>query len=172
MADGRTQWEREQRRLTREIEQKQRAEERARIAAEKERQRQYAAKRKATAEKKTAQLAHTFEELESILRTGLQRPGRFDVTSLYHKSHAPELKLGALASPVPEPEFVAPRTPGIVSRLFGGQKRYQQDLEVAQQRHQEQLAAAQHQERERQHQVAAKQREHEAAVRRIQAESQ
>lgn len=91
MADGRTQWERAQRRLAREIEQKQRAEERARIAAEKEQQRRYAEQRKAAAEKKTAQLAHAFEELEGILRTGLQRPGRLDVTSLYRKPHAPEL---------------------------------------------------------------------------------
>lgn len=169
MADGRTQWEREQRRLAREIEQEQRAEERARVAAEKERQRQYAEKRKATAEKKTAQLARTVEELEGILRTGLQRPGRLDVTSLYRKPRTPELKL---PPPVPEPEFVAPLAPGIVSRLFGGQKRYQRDLEVAQQRHQEQLAAAQHQERERQRQEAAKRQEHEATIRRIQAESQ
>lgn len=172
MADGRTQWEREQRRLAREIEQEQRAEERARNADEKERQRQYAAERKTTAEEKTAQLARTIEELETILRSGLRRPGRLDVTSLYRESRVPELKLGALEPRIPEPEFVAPPAPGMFSKLFGGQGRYERDLEAARQGHQEDLAAAQRAERDRQRQVAAKQQEHETTVQRIQAESQ
>lgn len=172
MGDGRTQWERDQQRLAREIEREQRAEERAQLAAEKERQRQYVEKRKATAEKKTAQLTRTVEELTTILRTGLQRPGRLDVRSLRRERRAPELKLGALASPVPAPEFVAPPEPGMLSRFFGGRERYQRELEAAEKYYQEALAAAQQQEHERQRQVAARQQEHEDIVRRIQTESQ
>ena len=174
MADGRTQWERNQQRLAREIEREQRAEERAQIAAEKGRQRQYAAERKAAAEKKTAQLARTVEELENILRAGLRRPGRLDITSLRREPRIPELKLGILTSPypIPVPEFVVPHAPGMLSRFFGGQGRYQRDLEAAEKRYQKELAAAQQREHERQRQIAAKQQEQEAIVRRIQAESQ
>lgn len=172
MADGRTQWEREQRRLAREAEREQRAEERAQAAAEKERQREYAAQRKAAAEKETAQLARTVEELEMILRSGLLRPGRLDITSLYRTPRTPELKLGALESRIFEPEFVPPLAPGKLSKLFGGQGRYERELEAARQRHQDDVAAAQRAERDRQRQVAAKQQEHEATVRRLQAESQ
>lgn len=172
MADGRTQWEREQQRLAREIEREQRAEERARVAAEKERQRQHIAELKATAEQKTAQLARTVDELEAILRTGLGRPGRLDVTSMYRKPRVPKLKLGALEFRVPEPEFAPPPEPGMVSRLFGGQGRYQRKLEAARQRYQDELAAAQQAEHDRQRQVVAKRREHEAAVQSINAEAQ
>jgi restriction system protein len=172
MADGRTQWEREQQRLAREAEREQRAEERARIADEKEQQRQYAALRKATAEKKTAQLARTVEELETILRSGLRRPGRLDITSLYRTPNVPELELGALESRIFEPEFVPPLAPGALSKLFGGQGRYERELEVARQRHQNDLAAAQRAECDRLRQVAAKRREREATIRHLQAESQ
>lgn len=172
MADSYSQWEREQRRLAREAEREQRDEERARAAAEKERQRQHVAERKATAEQKTAQLARTVEELKGILLAGLGRPGRLDVTSLYRKPRVPELKLGALEARIPEPEFVAPPEPGMVSRIFGGQGRYQRDMEEARQRYQNDLALAERAERDRQRQVAAKQYEHEAVVQRVHAETQ
>jgi restriction system protein len=172
MANSYSQWEREQRRLAREAEREQREEERARVAAEKERQRQLVAARKATAEQKTAQLAQTVEELERILQAGLGRPGWLDITSLYRKPRVPKLKLGALEARIPEPEFVAPPEPGTVSRLFGGQGRYQRELEEARQRYQNDLALAQRMERDRQLQVAAKEQEHEAAVQRAQAEVQ
>lgn len=172
MADSYRQWEREQQRLAREAERERRDEERARDTAEKERQRQYVAEQKATAEQKTAQLARTIEELEGILLAGLGRPGRLDVTSMYRKPRIPGLKLGALEVPIPEPEFVGPPEPGMVSRLFGGQGRYQRDLEEARQRYQDELAAAQRAERDRQRQVAAKLYEHEAVVQRVHEEAQ
>jgi restriction system protein len=172
MVDGHTQWEREQRRLAREAEREQRAVERVQAADEKEQQRQYVAQRKAMAEEKTAQLARTVEELETILRAGLQQPGRLDITALYHTPHVPELKLGALASPIFEPEFVPPLAPGKLSKLFGGQGRYEQELETARQRHQDDVAAAQRAERDRLRQVAANQQEYDATVERVHAESQ
>jgi hypothetical protein len=107
MADGRSQWEREQQRLAREVERQQRLQERAQIAAEKEQQRQHIAARKTAAEQKTAQLAETVEKLGTILRAGLTRPGRFDITDLYQQPRIPQLRLGNLAFPVPEPEFIA-----------------------------------------------------------------
>lgn len=82
------------------------------------------------------------------------------------------LKLGSLEVPIPEPEFIRPPEPGVASRLFGGQKRYQRDLEEAWGRYQAELAAAQRAERDRQRQVAAKQYEHEAVGQRAHAETQ
>lgn len=172
MADGYSQWERDQLYIEGEIEKEQRAEKRARDAAEKERQQQYVEKRKATAKKKTAQLARAVDELESILRTGLQQPGRLDVTSLYREPKFPELKLGDLASPIPEPEFVAPDPPGLLSRFLGGGRRYDECLQDAWEDYERDLAVARRAERTRQREVAAKRHEHEAAVQHIREECQ
>jgi restriction system protein len=172
MADSYTQWERDQRRIEREIEQQQRAEKRAQDAAARERQKQYVEKRKVTAKKKTAQLVRAVEELESILRTGLQQPGRLDVISLYREPQLPELKLGDLASPIPEPEFVGPDPPGRLSRLLGGGRRYDQYLQDVWEDYENDLAAARRAEDKRQHKVAAKRQEHEATVQRIREEYQ
>lgn len=172
MADSYTQWERDQLRLQGEIEKEQRAEKRARDAAERERQQQYVEKRKATAKKKTAQLARTVEELESILRAGLQRSGRLDVISLYREPQLPELKLGDLASPIPEPEFVAADPPGRLSRFLGGGRRYDQYLQDVWEHYENALEAAKRAEGKRQRQVAAKRREHKATIQRIHEECQ
>lgn len=171
MTDGRAAWEREQQRLAGQIEREQRAEERAWVAAEKERLRQYAAERKATAERKTARLSRRVEELQTILQAGLRHSGRLDFASLRRQPRLPELNLGVLTSPVPLPELLAPPPPGVVSRLLGGRRRYERELDAANQRYQNALAMAQQQERERQRQVAVKIIQHDAEVRRIQEEA-
>jgi len=172
MTDSYRQWERDQLRLQDEIEKEQRAEQRARDSAEKEQWQQYVEKRKASAKEKTAQLAQTVEELESILRNGLQQPGRFDVTSLYREPQVPKLKLGTLASPIPEPEFVTPDPPGLLSRFLGGGRRYDQYFQLAREDYENELAAARRAERTRQREVAAKRQEHEVTVQRIREECQ
>jgi len=130
---GLSEWERRQRAAAREAERQAREAERSRVAAEKERQRRYVESRHAQAGQKTAELTQVVDALESLLRRGLNRSARIDLRALRKRVSVPPLDLGALATPVARPNWddFAPRTPGAISRAFGGQSRYERELAVA-----------------------------------------
>lgn len=165
---GRAEWERRQRQAAREAERQLREAQRAQAAAEKERQQRYLESRHAQAEQKTADLARVVEKLQSLLRQGLNRAARIDLRTLRQRAAVPPLDLGALATPVPRPDWddFAPSAPGPLSRAFGGQGRFERRLAIARDAFEREVTARDAREVERQRQVADARRDH---ARRVQA---
>jgi restriction system protein len=143
-------WAAAERAAQKEREQRARQAEKDRIAAEEQaRVREVA--------RKTEAIGRRVDELQSLLRSSLARDPRIRFASLKVTAAVAPLDLGALADPVPPPEWAdyAPRPAGGLGRLLGGGRRYQASYEEAER----EFASAQagHQEREaaRQRDVAA-----------------
>jgi restriction system protein len=162
VAGSRGSWEREQRRIAAELERERRVEERARLAAEKERAQARVAERKAAADLKTADLAGRVDALRSVLSAGLQVPGKRDFDSLLREVKVPPVLLGDLAEPiVPTPwELAEPPMPGLLSRVLGGKKQYQEKWDAARRRYDSYVADVERKEHERQQRVAELQQTH------------
>ncbi|WP_084467634.1 restriction endonuclease [Actinokineospora inagensis] len=159
---ARPDWERQQRALARQVEQEQRAAERARVAAEKAAKQRHLEARVADTERKNQKLERTVESLNNLLRGGLSRSARFDLGALRVVPKVPQLDLGDLADPVRKPDWgqYSPRSPGAVSRLFGGAARYERELEIAKARYERAVGEAEKAEVERQRRVVVAREEH------------
>lgn len=107
---------------------------------------------------KTAALDKRITELETLLVSSLSRDPRISFASLKRSVTHPALNLGALADPVPPPQWAnfEPPPPSRLLRMFGGSQRYQDDLDDAARRYS--AAQADHQLQE-----AARQRKAEEA---------
>lgn len=163
---GRAEWERQQRAAAREAERQAREAQRAQAAAEKERQRKYIESRHAHADRRTEDLARGVEALETLLKRGLNRSAQIDLRALRRRAAVPPLDLGILATPVPRPNWddVVPRAPGAISRVFGGQSRYERKRASAHDAYERQVAARDAEEVERQRLVAKARAEHAGQV--------
>jgi restriction system protein len=144
---GRSQWERQQAALRREIERQER--EQARLAKErkKARQQEHAEAQQHTAEAKTAAVEQQVNVLDEILTGVLSLPvPTFDALKV--TAEIPRFDPGQLGVAEPSPDrkdFAVPR-PGALSRLFGGGARHERQAEETQARFE--AAASAHRERE------------------------
>jgi restriction system protein len=157
---------RQQQALAREAERERKEKERRRAAAEKERLRRYRARREADVERMNAELAATVERLQNTLRQGLKRSARIDLDAQRRKPCVAPLELGTLAVPVPPPvwEDFAPEPPGLLSRAFGGNTRYERRLAESKEGYEHAVRDAELKETERQGQVVDVRREHATRV--------
>lgn len=168
---GSSDWQRQQAAMAREAERQRREAERERKAAEKEAQRQHVEARKQQVELRNQQLAARVEQLDAVLRRGLNRPSAIDPQSLRRKPSTPPLDLGRLGIPVPTPDWsnYQPPPPGAVSRMFGGQGRYERKLADARAAFEEAMRAYEVAETDRQRRVSVARQEHAERVRRDEA---
>jgi restriction system protein len=106
---------------------------------------------------KTEAVERRVAELESLLRSSLARDPRISFDSLRITAAVPPQELGALAEPVPEPQWAdfTPPPPSGLGRMFGGSQRYQASYEAAQHAFASARAAQREQETARQRRVAA-----------------
>lgn len=80
----------------------------------------------------TGDLEERVAELENLLRSSLGRDPRIEVSALYRRAQIPPLDLGALAYPIPSPVWNPPAEPTGMARRFGGKRRYEDELRLAQ----------------------------------------
>lgn len=119
----RTQQERLLRQLERESARAQARQDREELKAAKER---YLAARLEEAAEFTEQAAQKRKALDSLLSRSLKEPvSRLDLNKLRRPVPKMRLHLGADAVPISRPEWVEPREPGFVGRLFGGSARHE-----------------------------------------------
>jgi restriction system protein len=130
---SRAEWERQRRAAEREEQQRARAEQAAAKAAAREAKQRHSASRANAAATKSEAITRTVEELTTILRRGVDRAARIDLTKLRRSVLLPELVLGELAHPVSKPEWwqFEPARPRALGRLFGGDDRHEQRLTTA-----------------------------------------
>jgi restriction system protein len=168
---GSSDWQRQQAALAKEAERQRRVEEQTRKAAEKEVQRQHLEARKRHVDTRNQQLAGRIAELESALRHGLSRPSAIHPDSFLRRANISPLDLGALATPIPVPNWAAfqPGQPGVVSRMFGGAARHEQRLAQARAAYDNAVRAQIAAETERQRRVTAARRDHAELVRQEEA---
>lgn len=159
---GQSDWHRQQQAMAREAERQQKTQERARVAAEKERKRQHSERRQAEVAHKNDALAASLQRLETILQRGLGRSARIDLTALRRESDVGPPQLGTWAHPVERPQWeeYQPRSPGMISRGFGGRARYAQRMEKASQAFKQDMATADLKELTRQQRVVELRRQH------------
>ena len=144
---GRSQWERQQAALYREIERQER--EQARLAKEREkaRQQEHAKAQQHTAETKTVAVEQQVNVLNEILTGVLSLPVlTFDALKV--TAEIPRFDPGQLGVAEPSPDwtdFAVPE-PGALSRLFGGGARHERQAAETQARFE--AAASAHRERE------------------------
>ncbi|GGP18452.1 restriction endonuclease [Nonomuraea glycinis] len=147
MAGGRSEWERRQAAQRREAER--RAREAARLAKEneRERQRRHLEKQQAAAEQKTAKVAKRIEEIDQILVSVLRvRPLAFDQMKAVPSTQPFDPGRMGVAERPPDWGQFAPPTPSGLSKIFGGQSRYERSLQEARGRFDNEVA--QHRKRE------------------------
>jgi restriction system protein len=110
------------------------------------------------AARKTRAIEQRVAELEGLLRSSLARNPGISFDSLRTTAVLPPLDLGALADPIPAPDWAgfAPKPPSGLGRMLGGSQRYQASREEAERAFA--MAEADHRERE-----AARQRDTAAA---------
>ena len=144
---GRSQWEREQAALRREIERQQR--EQARLAKEREkaRQQQHVEAQQHTTEAKTAAVERQVKALDEIL-TGILPLSALTFDALKVTPELPPFDLGSIgiADPAPDWNDYALPEPGVLSRLFGGTARHER--QTAEARAQYEAAVSAHRRRE------------------------
>ncbi|MGL5865560.1 MAG: restriction endonuclease [Dermatophilaceae bacterium] len=159
---ARTEYEREIRAMQREADQQRKAEERRLKEAEKEARRLYVERRSAEIDGKNSALAQRVSDLETVLRSGLRRSATIDPPATHVKPAVPPLDLGPLGSPVAEPQWeeCAPRKPGAISKIFGGESKYERKLAAARAHHAAAVDEASRRESSRQQQVGAMRRAH------------
>lgn len=118
----------------------------------------------ATAERRTAEVTQRVEELQGILVRGLSRSAYVNVVALKRTVSVPPLDLGVdkHAQPAPQWEEFAPRQPGPIGRLFGGEVRHQHLLRRAQAEFEREQSAHGQRETQRQRRVAERRQAHAA----------
>jgi restriction system protein len=79
----------------------------------------------------TAELQERIQELEAVLVVGLQHPSTVTFASLLWGFTPPQFDPDGLDRPYPEPQLVAPHSPGAWGRMFGGLARYERRVEQA-----------------------------------------
>lgn len=130
---GRSQWEREQAALRREMERQ--ARERARLAKEREkaRQQQHVGAQQHTAEAKSAAVERQIKALDEIL-TGILSLPALTFAALKVTPEVPLFDPGpmGIAEPAPDWKDFAIPEPGALSRLFGGTARHERQMADAQ----------------------------------------
>ncbi|WP_327145238.1 restriction endonuclease [Nocardia sp. NBC_01327] len=112
----------------------------------------------------TSEIDGRVAQLEDLLRSSLGRDPRIEFSSLYRRVEVPPLDLGALAYPIPAPTWNPPAEPAGVARMFGGRKRYEEELRLAQQQFVQAQEDHDRAEAERERQIARKHLEHKDAV--------
>ena len=151
---------------------RQRAREATQKVTERERKRQDAETGRAAAEQHTSALAARVAVLESVLVSGLDRNSRVDLSAMHRRDELPPLDLGTLGERVPLPLWrnFEPPALGVVSGLFGGKARHEQ--EVAQARREFERAQHEHLQAEaaREQQVQQVRARHDGMVRAHQAQ--
>jgi restriction system protein len=165
-------WEREQRRLEREAEQQRRAEERERIARERAEKKAYVERRAAEVDQQTAAIEKRVDVLQSLLKTGLDRPAAFDLASLKEEPRIPKFRSGGLETSIPLPSWdnYEIRPPGFFGRVFGAQQRYEDQLEAARKKYARDQAAVDEENSRRRRALADKRRKHEADAAKLEAD--
>lgn len=160
-------WQREQRRQQQEADRARRAQAALDKAAAKAERERYLSAQKALAEGRTSALANRVEALQTILLTGVRRPSAINLAALRRQLANAVLDLGELGTPSPAPEWVdfVPTAPGRVSRLFGGQQRYQEQWARAQEQFERAQAEHRSSEIKRHEEIARLRRDHSAKVR-------
>jgi len=161
-SSSRSDWERQQAAIRRELERQ--AREQARIAKEREkalRQRHLESQQK-TADDMSAKVGGQIGALDEILTSVLsRRPLSFDQMRV--TAQVPRFDPGPLGDPVAAPDWAAfaPASPGALSRLFGGNARHDRQTADARQRFESAMSSYRDQEAERQRTLAAARAEHE-----------
>ncbi|WP_324191177.1 restriction endonuclease [Nocardia beijingensis] len=138
--------------------------ERERKAWQRQQEQAAAADRDAFAAAETQEIELRIAELKVLLRSSLGRDPRIEFASLYKQVEVPPLALGALAFPTPAPVWSPPVEPTGMARIFGGQKRYEEELLRAKQQFAEACEQYRLVEADRERQVAQKRQEHREAV--------
>jgi restriction system protein len=100
---GSRDWEREQRRVTADLERERRAAERERLAAEKAARQTRVIENKDRALRRTEELEERLTALRSVLANGLRSAAAVDIDELRRWSETVPLELGDLAEPISHP---------------------------------------------------------------------
>jgi len=81
----------------------------------------------ASAEAKTRAVERRVEDLGGLLRHSLRSPVRLDPAKRKKRPEIPPLDLGPHATPVPAPQWTdfEPQPPGMLGKVFGGQRRHE-----------------------------------------------
>ncbi|MBQ1076078.1 restriction endonuclease [Micromonospora sp. C31] len=164
--------ERWQRQQIRELERQQRATAAAAKAADRAKRDQHIADQKRETELRTAEVETRARQLQAILTSGLRHTARIDLTSLKRQPSPQPFNPGDLAAVAALPAWgqFEPPQPGMVSRLLGGQSRYQQQLSHARAAHQQAMQAWQVADADRRRRLDAARSNHDERVRQHLAE--
>src|SRR6266567_1182443 len=159
---GRSDWERQQAAIRRELDRQ--AREQARMAKERERERRqrHLESQQKAADDMSAKVDRQIRALDDILTVVLsRRPLTFDQLKL--AARVPRFDPGSLVDPGPAPDWAAfgPAPPGALSRLFGGNARHERQKAEDQQRFESAMSSYRDQEAERQLALASARSEHE-----------
>lgn len=165
-------WQRQARLSQQAADRLRREAERSKAATDREARAQHKAARADEAAGRTRELEQSVQRLEGLLRAGLNRSSKLQVSEQPTEPRIPLLDLGPDARQVAVPawEQYAPTRPGALSRLFGGEARYQRDVEAARAQHQRAVAAAADQETARLRRVEDARAAHAVQTERIVAE--
>jgi restriction system protein len=164
-SSARSEWERQQAAFRRQVERQQR--EQTRIAKEHERalRQRHLESQQASADAKSAKVDSQIKTLDEIL-TGVlsHRPLTFD--QLRVTPQVPRFDPGPLGTLGTAPHWAsfAPAPPGALSRLFGGNARYERETAEARQRFESAMSSYRDQEAQRERAFAAAQADHERRV--------
>ncbi|WP_203218594.1 restriction endonuclease [Saccharopolyspora spinosa] len=154
-------------------------EERQRKADERQRQEDHVREQQESAKRQTEAVEQRVTELTGILSAALSKPvGPLDFKTVKDKPSLPTLDLRSDAQPTSPPrwEQFAPDTPGTVSRMFGGQARYEREKAIAEQSFEAALESHRQDETARQQRVVEARAKHaeqvEAAKKRVATQHQ
>jgi restriction system protein len=161
-SSGRSDWDRQQAAIRRELERQ--ARERARIAKEREKelQRRHLESQQKTADDMSANVDRQIVTLDEILTSVLsRRPLSFDQMRV--TAQLPRFDSGPLANPGAAPDWsaFAPAPPVGLSRMFGGNARHERQVAGARQRFESAMSSYRDQEAERQRALTEARAEHE-----------
>ncbi|MFY1700613.1 hypothetical protein ACN28G_02500 [Micromonospora sp. WMMA1923] len=125
---------RQHQQLRREAEHAMKAAQRASAADQRERKRLHAEARLAEVSADNSGLQSRLEELDNLLTATLEVDDYIDLGRLRKAVEHPPFAPGSLGNPLPQPDWrrFEPPAPSSLSKMFGGQARYQQQLAVAQ----------------------------------------
>lgn len=173
-------WVRQQAaREARERESQRKEEERRRKAAERQRQDDYVRQQHESAKRETDAVEQRVTKLTGILSGALAKQvGPLNFETLKVKRSLPKLDLGPDAQPTAPPQWgqFAPDAPGAVSRIFGGQARYEREKAISEQSFEAALDRHRQDETARQHRVVEARAKHakqvEAAKKSVAAQHQ